>query len=187
MPAISLGQAAAVGVAQHDEIRAGLFRGLPGGQGVFGIVLVAVESVLGVVNHIFAVVLQEPRAVPEGSTANLWFMTPNTLLTATRTTPNTRWPPGRRRKRPGRILSSSATPTAAVCRRKSRDITAAARRQTRCRLGIHTHDDIGLGVANALAALDAGAVHVQGTINGYGERTGNCNLTSADPAMSRSN
>ena len=45
-------------------------------------------------------------------------------------------------------------------------------------LGIHTHDDIGLGVANALAALEAGATHVQGTINGYGERTGNCNLTS---------
>ena len=49
------------------------------------------------------------------------------------------------------------------------------------RLGIHTHDDIGLGVANALAALEAGATHVQGTINGYGERTGNCNLTSVIP------
>jgi len=49
------------------------------------------------------------------------------------------------------------------------------------RLGIHTHDDIGLGVANALAALAAGAVHVQGTVNGYGERTGNCNLTSVIP------
>jgi len=41
-----------------------------------------------------------------------------------------------------------------------------------------THDDIGLGVANALAALETGAVHVQGTVNGYGERTGNCNLVS---------
>ena len=39
----------------------------------------------------------------------------------------------------------------------------------------------GLGVANALAALEAGASHVQGTINGYGERTGNCNLTSVIP------
>ena len=48
-------------------------------------------------------------------------------------------------------------------------------------LGIHTHDDIGLGVANALAAVEAGATHVQGTINGYGERTGNCNLTSVIP------
>jgi 2-isopropylmalate synthase len=60
-------------------------------------------------------------------------------------------------------------------------ITTAARRGLSARLGIHTHDDIGVGVANALAALDAGASHVQGTINGYGERTGNCNLTSAIP------
>ncbi len=60
-------------------------------------------------------------------------------------------------------------------------ITDAARGKLRARIGIHTHDDSGLGVANALAALGAGASHVQGTINGYGERTGNCNLTSAIP------
>jgi 2-isopropylmalate synthase len=57
----------------------------------------------------------------------------------------------------------------------------AAARKLSAKIGIHTHDDIGLGVANALAAIEAGAVHVQGTINGYGERTGNCNLTSAIP------
>jgi 2-isopropylmalate synthase len=62
-------------------------------------------------------------------------------------------------------------------------ITGAARAQLRARLGIHTHDDAGLGVANALAALEAGASHVQGTINGYGERTGNCNLTSVIPNL----
>ncbi|MDA1354227.1 MAG: citramalate synthase [bacterium] len=45
-------------------------------------------------------------------------------------------------------------------------------------LGIHTHNDSGLGVAVALAAIDAGAVHVQGTLNGYGERCGNANLAS---------
>lgn len=45
-------------------------------------------------------------------------------------------------------------------------------------IGIHTHNDCGLGVANALAAIEAGAVHVQGTINGYGERAGNCNNTT---------
>ena len=50
-----------------------------------------------------------------------------------------------------------------------------------CPVGIHTHDDIGLGVANALAAIDVGSPHVQGTINGYGERTGNCNLISVIP------
>ena len=43
-------------------------------------------------------------------------------------------------------------------------------------LGIHTHNDSGLGVANALAAIEAGAVQVQGTINGIGERCGNCDL-----------
>ncbi|HEX4140289.1 MAG TPA: citramalate synthase [Candidatus Methylacidiphilales bacterium] len=46
------------------------------------------------------------------------------------------------------------------------------------KLGIHTHDDCGLGVANALAGIEVGALQVQGTINGYGERTGNCNLVT---------
>jgi 2-isopropylmalate synthase len=59
-----------------------------------------------------------------------------------------------------------------------------AQSKLRCRVGIHTHDDAGLGVANALAAVEAGSRHVQGTINGYGERTGNCNLTSVIPNLS---
>ena len=50
-------------------------------------------------------------------------------------------------------------------------------------LGIHTHNDCELGVANAIASVDAGATQVQGTINGYGERTGNCNLTSVIPVL----
>ena len=62
-------------------------------------------------------------------------------------------------------------------------ITKTAVGKLNCKVGIHTHDDIGLGVANALAALEVGAVHVQGTINGYGERTGNCNLTSVIPCV----
>jgi 2-isopropylmalate synthase len=44
------------------------------------------------------------------------------------------------------------------------------------RVGIHCHNDTGLAVANTLAAVDAGATHVQGCINGYGERTGNADL-----------
>src|SRR5690349_11458524 len=44
------------------------------------------------------------------------------------------------------------------------------------RVGIHAHDDSGCAVANSLAAIDAGATHVQGTANGYGERCGNANL-----------
>jgi len=62
-------------------------------------------------------------------------------------------------------------------------ITALATRKLSTRVGIHTHDDIGLGVANALAGIEAGATQVQGTINGYGERTGNCNLTSVVPNL----
>jgi 2-isopropylmalate synthase len=62
-------------------------------------------------------------------------------------------------------------------------ITAAAKSKLTARIGIHTHDDIGIGVANALAGLEAGATHVQGTINGYGERTGNCSLTSIIPLV----
>jgi 2-isopropylmalate synthase len=50
-------------------------------------------------------------------------------------------------------------------------------------IGIHTHNDCELAVANAIAAVDAGATQVQGTINGYGERTGNCNLTSVIPIL----
>ncbi len=45
-------------------------------------------------------------------------------------------------------------------------------------LGIHTHDDSGCAVANALTAVEAGATQVQGTINGIGERTGNANLVT---------
>jgi 2-isopropylmalate synthase len=52
-----------------------------------------------------------------------------------------------------------------------------------CALGAHTHNDSGLGVANALAAVEAGAVQVQGTMNGYGERVGNCNLTTLIPLL----
>ena len=44
--------------------------------------------------------------------------------------------------------------------------------------GIHTHNDAELAVANTLAAVAAGARHVQATINGYGERCGNANMVS---------
>ncbi len=49
---------------------------------------------------------------------------------------------------------------------------------TGVRVGIHCHNDTGCAVANTLAAVDAGASHVQGTINGYGERTGNADLVA---------
>ncbi len=50
-------------------------------------------------------------------------------------------------------------------------------------LGIHAHNDSGVGVANSLAAVRAGCTHVQGTINGYGERCGNANLISIVPDL----
>jgi 2-isopropylmalate synthase len=53
------------------------------------------------------------------------------------------------------------------------------------RVGIHTHNDSELGVANSLAAIQAGAMHVQGTINGFGERVGNANLVSIIPNLAQ--
>jgi 2-isopropylmalate synthase len=50
-------------------------------------------------------------------------------------------------------------------------------------VGIHTHDDTGHAVANSLAAVDAGARQIQGTLNGLGERCGNANLVSIIPTL----
>jgi 2-isopropylmalate synthase len=58
------------------------------------------------------------------------------------------------------------------------DVVHDVRESAQVRVGIHCHNDTGCAVANTLAAVDAGATHVQGTINGYGERTGNADLVS---------
>jgi 2-isopropylmalate synthase len=50
-------------------------------------------------------------------------------------------------------------------------------------IGIHTQNDTGCAVANSVAAVVAGATHVQGTVNGYGERTGNANLMTVVPDL----
>ena len=50
-------------------------------------------------------------------------------------------------------------------------------------VGIHTHNDSELAVSNSLAAVEAGAIHIQGTINGFGERCGNANLCSIIPNL----
>ena len=49
---------------------------------------------------------------------------------------------------------------------------------SQARIGIHCHNDTGCAIANSMAAIAAGATHVQGTLNGYGERTGNADLVS---------
>jgi 2-isopropylmalate synthase len=59
----------------------------------------------------------------------------------------------------------------------------AVQKASRVPLGIHTHNDIELAVANSLAAVEAGVIQVQGTINGYGERCGNANLCSIMPTL----
>jgi 2-isopropylmalate synthase len=58
------------------------------------------------------------------------------------------------------------------------DVVHDVKQSTGGRVGIHCHNDTGCAVANTLAAVDAGATHVQGTLNGYGERTGNADLVA---------
>jgi len=63
------------------------------------------------------------------------------------------------------------------------EIVAEVRKRFDGVLGIHTHNDSELAVANTIAAVELGATHVQGTINGYGERCGNANLCSILPIL----
>ncbi len=72
----------------------------------------------------------------------------------------------------GRLTSEIVTIMAEVAKRFPKAV-----------LGIHTHNDAELAVANTLAAVEAGASMVQGTMNGYGERTGNANLCSIIPGL----
>jgi hypothetical protein len=63
------------------------------------------------------------------------------------------------------------------CRRKA-DLAVGLK------LGIHTHNDCGMAVANTIAAINCGAIMVHGTVNGYGERCGNADLTTIIPVLS---
>jgi 2-isopropylmalate synthase len=62
-------------------------------------------------------------------------------------------------------------------------IVKDVRKATGTAIGIHTHNDGEMAVANSVAAVENGATQVQGTINGYGERCGNANLCSVIPAL----
>lgn len=64
-----------------------------------------------------------------------------------------------------------------------KEITAKVKERVKVPLGIHAHNDSETGVANTIAAIEAGATQVQGTINGYGERCGNANLCSIIPIL----
>ncbi len=63
-------------------------------------------------------------------------------------------------------------------------IMTAVQKAVTIPLGIHAHNDSGCAVANSLMAVDCGAVHVQGTINGFGERCGNADLCTIIPSLS---
>ncbi len=63
------------------------------------------------------------------------------------------------------------------------EVIGVVRKTIPTRLGIHSHNDSDLAVANALAAVEAGCTQVQGTMNGWGERCGNANLISIIPAL----
>jgi len=63
------------------------------------------------------------------------------------------------------------------------EIVEKVRKEVSLPLGIHTHNDSGLGVANTISAVRAGAVHVQGTVNGIGERCGNADLSIIIPVL----
>src|SRR5215203_1657565 len=65
----------------------------------------------------------------------------------------------------------------------ARIVTEVARHVPGDRLGIHAHDDCGCAVANSLAAVEAGVRHIQGTLNGLGERCGNANLITLIGAL----
>lgn len=67
------------------------------------------------------------------------------------------------------------------CRKAVSDVVKTFGKQVK--IGIHTHNDSGLAVANSLIAVQEGAVHVQGVLLGFGERTGNANLSTIIPDL----
>lgn len=63
------------------------------------------------------------------------------------------------------------------------DITSVVVKRINTAIGIHCHNDSGVAVANSIMAVKAGAFQVQGTLNGYGERTGNANICTIIPTL----
>lgn len=63
------------------------------------------------------------------------------------------------------------------------EVVRLLKKRFRVPIGIHTHNDCGLAVASTIAAVEAGALHVQGTVNGFGERCGNADLTTIIPVL----
>ena len=110
--------------------------------------------------------------------------TPSTSSTAsrtTRTTPSGPWP---RRSAGGAANLTLCDTNGGTLVDDLKEIVARVVREFGGdNVGVHCHNDSGLGVAVSLAGIAAGATLVQGTINGYGERTGNANLTTVLPNL----
>ena len=70
-----------------------------------------------------------------------------------------------------------------ITRSVVKDLESRFGGQCKLKLGIHTHNDCGMAEANALSAVNCGAIMVHGTINGYGERCGNADLTTIIPVL----
>lgn len=64
-----------------------------------------------------------------------------------------------------------------------KEITSEVAKNFDCKIGIHCHNDIGMAVANSIMAIEAGAIHIQGTFIGVGERCGNTNLSTIIPTI----
>ena len=131
-----------------------------------------------------AVAMAADSVTSSGTTTCGSSSTPSTSSTATATIPSSpcgsSGPPRRRGPRP----SCCATPTAAPCPTTSSASWPAWSPDFECQVGVHFHNDSGCAVANSIAGVRAGATHVQGCINGYGERTGNADLSAAIPNLS---
>jgi 2-isopropylmalate synthase len=64
-----------------------------------------------------------------------------------------------------------------------KEIIEKVKQVVQVELGIHTHDDMGLAIANSLSAVACGVTHIQGTLTGFGERCGNANLSALIPTL----
>ena len=110
-------------------------------------------------------------------------MMPSTSSMGSKEIPNMRWPPSR-------AAQDARVDTIVLCDTnggtlpsEATEIIQAVKKQISIPLGIHAHNDAEMAVANTIAAVELGLRHVQGTINGYGERCGNANLCSILPTL----
>ena len=116
--------------------------------------------------------------------ATTWSSRPRTPR-APNSSSSRRW--SRPRSRPAPPPSTSPTRSATRCPTSSRELFRYLRKNVRgierVRLSVHCHDDLGMAVANSLTAVVAGARQIECTINGIGERAGNCSLEEVVMAL----